>query len=305
MPLTAQAQEVHDKRAASVPTDIGDSLDAKRYAFMATWREAGPEVRSVEPATVPGPGGPIPVRIYRPEAEGTLAATICFHGGGFVFGNLDTYEPPARRWCAGAGQVVISVDYRRAPEHPFPAAVEDGIAVYAWVREHADELGIDGGHVSVAGDSAGANIATVTATMARDRGLPLPFVQVLLCPAVDPTWPVGPPDDLGYVRTAGDYWWPMYLPNPEDRTNPYAAPLHQSDLSGLPPALVITAECDDLCAQGDRYAERLMEAGVPTRYKRFDGQFHVFHMFPGSIDEGAETLAMIISALTEGIGAAG
>jgi len=263
---------------------------------------SGPEqpVHQVENRRVPGDGGPIAVRVYRPSGAPSLPALIYFHGGGFVLGGLDMNDRPCRALANDSGCVVISVDYRLAPEHPFPAAVDDAFAVTAFVASRAADFGVDPARIAVGGDSAGGNLATVVALRARDSGGPSLAFQLLVYPLVDFT------DESPSMREYGsghflttelmDYFADHYLPRPIDRRQAWASPLH-ANLKQLPPALVLTAECDPLRDQGEAFAQRLQEAGVPTVLKRYDGMFHPFLSLAGVIDGGQTAIADAAAAL--------
>lgn len=298
MPLHPQVKAVIAKRDASVPPPSPDaSLAELRERFMDTWRESGPEVASLQDRTIPGPGGPLPIRIYRSSTSEVLPVLMSFHGGGFVFGGVDAYDGNARRLAAGADCCVVTVEYRLAPEHRFPAAPEDCYAATRWVADNAIELGIDPDRIAVGGDSAGANLSTVVAMMARDRGGPPLVLQILMVPTVHPTWDEMMHDPEETPPSGREWWWGQYLNDPTDAANAYAAPLSADDLSGLPPALVVTAEYDDLLGEGHAYAAYLEAAGVPTEYRMYEGMWHIFHMYPSSIDLGREAVDAEIAAM--------
>ncbi|GGT29709.1 alpha/beta hydrolase [Nonomuraea spiralis] len=231
----------------------------------------------------------VPVRVYWPPetgpADDTPAGTaarplvVYFHGGGFTLGSLDSHDGVCRQICAGAGAVVVAADYRLAPEHPYPAAVEDALAVTRWAAEHADALGADPGALVVAGDSAGGNLATVTCLRAREEGGPPIVLQVLVYPATDATrhWPSYDQNGEGYFLTTAHmrWFWDCYQPDEGRRGEPYGSPLG-ADVRGLPPALVITAGHDPLRDEGEAYARHLRHSGVETESIRYEGLFHGF-----------------------------
>lgn len=246
-----------------------------------------PDVREVHDLTVPGPGGPLPLRIYRPHLDATPGAqglpTVVFaHGGGFVFCDLDSHDEFCRSMAQGVGAVVMSVDYRLAPEHPAPAAHEDMYAALVWASEHAAEYGGDPERIALAGDSAGGNLAATVAIAARDRGRPPVAAQVLIYPVID--------DDFdtesyrlygtGHYNTskAMQWYWQQYAPHGTD--DPRLVPSKTHTLAGLPSAVVVTAELDPPCWSGDDYARRLTDAGVAVRHHRFEGLFHGFLTVP-------------------------
>lgn len=245
---------------------------------------AQPEaIADVADRWVDGPGGPIPVRVYRPEALGPLPVVVYAHGGGFVFCDLDSHDGLCRNIANLVPAVVVSVDYRLAPENPWPAAAEDMYAVTCWAAENAAALGGDPGRQVVGGDSAGGNLATVTAIMARDRGGPMPAAQLLLYPVIAPDF------DTESYRTFGQgyynpkpamrWYWDSYVPSHEDRAHPYAAPLN-ADLRGLPPAVLVIAGHDPLRDEGLAYGAALTAAGVPTVQLHYEGGIHGFMTMP-------------------------
>ncbi len=263
--------------------------------------------------TIPGPAGEVPVRIYWPEAGDTPARPpilLLFHGGGFALGDLETHDSMARYYCAEGHVIVVNVDYRRSPEHKFPAAVEDCFAALVWASGHADELGGDAGRIAVTGDSAGGNLSAAVSLMARDRGGPAIAAQILAYPVVDMHV------DADYASRkafgGGDYFlsyddmvWltDMYLEAPDQADDTRASPILAADLSGLPPALILTAGHDPLVDEGKAYGERLKAAGVPVEQVCFEGTIHGFLSFAGALDAGRQGLACIarhLAALGKG-----
>jgi acetyl esterase len=269
---------------------------------------AGPlqEVALVENRTIPGPAQPIPIRVYFPEIGNNLPALIYYHGGGWVAGSLDGHDRTLRALTNSSGCVVISVDYRLAPEHKFPAAVEDADASLRYVAEHCAQFGVDPNRIAVGGDSAGGNLAAVVSLIARDRGGPNVAFQLLIYPATDyhDDRPAMHEFAQGYFLTRPllDYFWGHYLNGPQDGRHPHVSPINAESLAGLPPALVITAECDPIRDQGEAYAERLRESGVPVSVKRYEGAIHAFFNFGGVVDSGKQAGAALKTAL--GVGAA-
>lgn len=271
--------------------------------LQPTFMELEP-VAQVENRTIPGPAGAMPVRIYTPAGSGPFPVLVFFHGGGWVICDLDTHDGHCRSLCNGAGCVVVSVDYRLAPEHKFPAAPEDCYAATQWVAAHAAEINGDPARLAIGGDSAGGNLTAVVAQMARDQGGPTLLFQLLIYPATDFTY-TGPSlteNADGYFLTAEDMRWfsGYYLRGPEDRTNPLASPLLAADLSNLPPALVITAEFDPLRDEGEAYGQRLKQAGVPTTISRYPGMIHGFFGFP--FDASRRAIAEASQALRGAFG---
>jgi|SRR5579871_392560 len=307
MPLHPQAKFVLDAIAAQggppleqmTPAQIRADRAQNAAAFAAL---AGPvqEVARVQDRTIPGPAQPIPVRVYSPETGGALPALVYFHGGGWVFGNLDQVDAVCRTLANAAGCVVINVDYRLAPEHKFPAPAEDAYAAAKYVGEHAAEFGADPNRIAVAGDSAGGNLAAVTCLMARERGGPKLLFQLLVYPVTD--YDDDRPSTYEFAeghlltRAMMPYFWSHYVGSPKDGRHPLASPMN-ADLHGLPPALVITAECDPIRDQGEAYAKRLEQAGVPVTLRRYEGAIHAFFQMGGVIDSGKQAVSDAAAAL--------
>ncbi|MQY09109.1 alpha/beta hydrolase [Actinomadura macrotermitis] len=250
------------------------------------------ELPRVADLTVDGPGGPVPVRLYRPEppAAGPLPLLVYLHGGGWVLGGVESVDVACRDLAAAAGCTVLSVDYRLAPEHPFPAAVEDAWAVTADVARDPGRYGARPGALAVAGDSAGGNLAAVVALLARDAGVALAH-QLLVYPITDTardteSW-ARYGDGYGLDADAMARFTGMYVGD-ADPADPLIAPLRAADLSGLAPATVITAEYDILRDEGEAYARRLHDAGVPVEQRRYPGVVHSFFLLPEIFDTGAE-----------------
>lgn len=257
-------------------------------------RKAEPlPVARVEERVIPGPGGPIRLRFYWPkeaDAGNPVPAIVYYHGGGHVIGSLDTHDFIARNLCAGAGALVASVDYRMGPEHKFPAAVDDSFAALEWVQANARGLGADPDRFGVHGDSAGANLAAVVALIAWDAGQPRLRLQSLVYPVTDYTMSMPSYDRFatGYgilTREAMLWFRNHYLRRPEDAEDWRASPLKAASLAGTAPALVITAECDVLHDEGERYAAALREAGVPVEYREYSGMIHAFFGMVPLVDD--------------------
>jgi len=280
---------------------------AKNAEGMATLARPLEQVARIQQVTMPGPGRPVPVRVYWPETGSRLPALIYFHGGGWVLGNLETGERNCRALANASQCVVFNVDYRLAPEHKFPAAVEDAYAAVEYVAQHAQEFGIDPARIAVAGESSGGNLATVACLMAKERGGPRIVFQLLVYPVTnyEDDSPSMQEFAEGHVltRNAMSYFWRHYVSAPEEARQAYASPLNAKDLAGLPPAMVITAECDILRDQGESYARRLQQAGVPVTLKRYAGAIHIFLNFAGAIDSGKEALADAAAALRTALAA--
>jgi len=308
MPLDQQSKALIDAmQAAGMNLDFEkmSAPDARKMmeAAAAATRVAGEPVAKVEDRTIPGPEGQIPVRIYAPEGKGPFPVLVFYHGGGWVLGNLDGHDPLCRKITNAVGCKVVSVDYRLAPEAKFPAAAEDCYAATLWVSENAAALGCDPKRLAVGGDSAGGNLAAVVPLMARDRGRPSLAYQVLVYPITDGSMdtPSYHENAEGYFLTAGAmaWFWKHYINDDRDRSHPYAAPLNAADLSGLPPALVITAEYDPLRDEGEAYAQRMRAAGVPVICTRYDGTIHSFVSMAPNLEVGKRAFDQIVGALKD------
>jgi acetyl esterase len=252
---------------------------------------------------LPGPAGEIPVRVYRKLGGAAEPAAIVYlHGGGWVVGDLDSHDGSCRLLADTSGCVVVSVDYRLAPEHPFPAAVEDSVAAYRWVQEHPEELGTAPGRVGVMGDSAGGNLAAVVARVARDGDVPAPVAQCLVYPATDAHFRSRSHELFadGSVRTREAMGWygGHYLPDVADWDSPLASPLLEDDLDGVAPAVVVTAGFDPLRDEGRAYADKLAAAGVSVRYRCYDDLVHGFFGM-GVLPEGLAIATEICGAMGE------
>ncbi len=282
MPLDPGLKLVLDQLAANPGPQLHELPVEQARVFFDSMQLPRPEVKvaEVEDRRVPGPAGEVPVRIYRPDGPATLPGLVYFHGGGWVIGSIETHDGSCRDLANRIGCVVVSVDYRLAPEHPHPAAAEDCYAATKWVSENATALGVDATRIGIAGDSAGGNLAAVVALMARDRGGPALRHQLLVYPVTDADFsrPSYRENAEGYLLTtkAMEWFWGHYVPDPSRREDAYVAPLRAPDLAGLPPAFVLTAEYDPLRDEGEALARRLEQAGVPTRLTRYDGAIHGF-----------------------------
>jgi acetyl esterase len=256
-----------------------------------------PAIGGARDVTCRTAAGSVPARLYAPPGAASSALVVFFHGGGFVFGSLDShYDVTCRALCAGAGCHVLSVDYRLAPEHPFPAAVLDADLALDWAAAEAAALGADPRRIVLAGGSAGGNLAAVAALRARDRGGPRACGQLLFYPVTDAPGPTPSYRDFaeGFYLTRADmdWFWRQYVPDPARGTDPAAAPLRAPDLAGLPPALVATAGHDPLRDEAEAYAARLRQAGVPVLLQRYPGMIHGFLAFPLAARQTALDLAI-------------
>jgi acetyl esterase len=264
------------------------------------------EIAKVEDDLVPGPMGGIPVRWYRPGPEAGLPVTLYFHGGGWTVDDLDTHDHLCRRLASRSHAVVVSVAYRLGPEHPYPAAVEDAYAATVWVAAIGRERGVDPARLAVAGDSAGGNLAAAVTFLCRDRRGPAVRFQALACPVTD-YWQAGRASydqyAEGYTLSRDFMKWAFrhYLPDGFDRADPYLFPLRAADLSGLPAALIITAEFDPLRDEGRAYAERLRAAGAAVEHLHLDDQMHGFLLQETTVDRARETVDHFADTLRRGL----
>ncbi len=304
MPLDPQAQKLADAFAALNLKPVEDSTpDEARESMRSRTAALGPfeDVAAVADHKVPVKGGEIAVRVYSPGGPGPHPALVFYHGGGWVIGDLYTHDGICRSITNAAGCLVASVDYRLAPESRYPVAAEDSYAALAWVVDNAARLQIDARRVAVGGDSAGGNLAAVVALMARERGGPALVQQTLIYPVTnyDLDTPSYHENATGYLLTReGMRWfWRHYLARDEQGKEPYASPLLAGSLAGLPPALVITAGCDPLRDEGEAYAARLRDAGVPVTLTRYEGIFHGFIRMTRLHDKAKAALDEIAGSL--------
>ncbi|HEY1571645.1 MAG TPA: alpha/beta hydrolase [Pseudonocardiaceae bacterium] len=293
MPLDPQVQAMRDQRAAD-PTArplYQLTLEEARTEDLRSIRAGGGEpqpVAQVENTTIDGPGGDLKIRIYRPHTtQAQPPALVYFFGGGWTLGTMDTSDGVCRALTNKAGCVTISVGYRLAPEHKFPAAVEDCQAALTWLAENAANLGVDKDRIAVGGDSAGGNLAAATTLITRETG-PHLIHQLLIYPNTDyrSTTPSlhENTDEALFNAKSVDWYWRHYLSTPEDGDHPLASPLRADSLAGLPPATVITAEYDPLRDQAEQYADRLRASGVDVELTRYSGLVHGFFTMSGVLD---------------------
>lgn len=299
MPLDAQVKAWLDGLADSGLPPLNEMpVGDARAAYSAVVTDCGltPEpVADATDRTITGPAGPIPIRIYTPKGSGAFPILVYYHGGGWVIGGLDVVHSTCTVLANRTHAVVVSVDYRLAPEHPFPAAVEDAHAALKWAAANAALLNGDVERLAVAGDSSGGNLAAVVALLARDEGGPALMHQLLLYPATDFLRDTASSRDngVGFFLTTDLLKWfhEHYLGVDGDPADWRASPLRATDLSGLPPAWVVTAEFDPLRDEGEAYADRLREAGVGAAVRRYDGQIHAFASnLAGVMDQGRAAL---------------
>jgi len=304
MPLDPQAQAFLEQLAASGAPPLHElSVAEARQVIVALFGVQGDSepVGAVANRMIPGAAGEIPARIYTPPGTGPFPLLVYFHGGGWVIGNLEAYDATCRALTNAARCVVAAMEYRLAPEHKFPTAPEDCYAATQWVAAHATAIGGDPARLALGGDSAGGNLTAVVAQMVRDRGGPVLCYQLLVYPVTDHNYDTASyrENAEGYLltRDAMVWFWNHYLRSPADGSNPMASPLRADNLRGLPPAMVITAEFDPLRDEGEAYAARLQEAGVPVTLKRYDGMIHGFFCLGTVLEQGKRALEDAAAAL--------
>ncbi|HEX6312904.1 MAG TPA: alpha/beta hydrolase [Acidimicrobiia bacterium] len=310
MPMHPQAQLILDfMRDAGLV--IGQSSDpvvvrTQMAEFARAGRAAAEAVHEVVDRTVAGPGGEIPVRIYRPAPETPLPALVWFHGGGWTIGSVETHDLSCRALANAVGCVVVSVDDRLAPEHKFPCAVDDAFAATRWVAGHAADLGVDPARIAVGGDSAGGNLAAVVSLLARDAGGPHLAFQLLVYPVTDYEF-----ESASMVENATGYFlelesmrwfYRQYLNEESDGDDWRFSPIRAADLSGVPPAFVLTAEFDPLRDQGEAYARELEAAAVPVELRRYDGVFHGFFGMRDLMEPAQEAFDDVTKAVRLALG---
>ena len=307
MPLDPQAQAFLEQLAASGAPPLHElSVAEARQVSVALFGVQGDSepVGAVANRMIPGAAGEIPARIYTPRGTDPFPILVYFHGGGWVIGNLEAYDATCRALTNAARCIVVAMEYRLAPEHQFPAAPEDCYAATQWVAAQATAIGGDPTRLALGGDSAGGNLTAVVAQMVRDRGGPALCYQLLIYPATDLSYDRAPYQSQrenaeGYLLTLDAMVWFQnhYLRSPADGSNPMASPLRADNLRGLPPAMVITAEFDPLRDEGEAYAVRLQEAGVPITLKRYDGMIHGFLSLGTVLEQGKRAIEDAAAAL--------
>ncbi|SPS01866.1 alpha/beta hydrolase [Cupriavidus taiwanensis] len=317
MPLDPQARAMLDAMAAMPSPDFSTLLAADYRAALAAMPGFAPgdAVAAQQDLTLDGPAGPLQARLYRPHAPGegqdnmALPLVIYFHGGGFVLCGLDSHDNVCRSLAHRSGALVLSVDYRLAPEARFPAAADDAVAAVRWAAAHAAQLGADPSRLAVAGDSAGGNLAAVACQQLRGSGIALRH-QLLLYPWLDCSDAAAASASYrecaqGYFLSAAELDWyrAQYLATPADAGDVRASPLHQRDLRGLPPATIISAEFDPLRDQGEAYGEALQRAGGNAAVRRWPGQIHGFASMQGVMDAASHALDAAAAALRQALGA--
>jgi acetyl esterase len=304
MPLDPQAKLILEEDAArNLPAYNELSPPAARKQMLDLAPPVDPLLMAnrVVDQKINGPGGKLPFRLYYPKGNPPFPAVVYFHGGGWVIGNLDTHHGLCHALSKSSGCLVVAVDYRLAPEFRYPAAIEDAYAATCWVADNAETIQADTHRIAVLGDSAGGTQATVVAMMARDRGRPHISLQVLVYPITDYNF-----DTPSYIKNAEGYmltrdlmmwFWNQYLENEDFVADPYVSPLRAENLNHLPETLILTAEYDPLCDEGEAYARKLQEAGIKVRLTRYDGMIHGFIRMTSRLDKARQALDEIAGTL--------
>ena len=304
MPLDPQVKIILEENAAlGLPAYNQLSPAEARKQMLELSPSVDPLLAAnrVEDRKITGSDSEVPVRLYYPEGNSPFAALIYFHGGGWVIGNLDTHHAICHALSKVSGCLVVAVDYRLAPEHPYPAQVEDAYAATCWVAENAKAIRADSGRIAVGGDSAGGTQAAVVTMMARDRGGPHIALQLLIYPITDYNF-----DTPSYLKNADgcmltrdlmQWFWKHYIKDKKLADHPYVSPLRAKDLSNLPEALILTAEYDPLLDEGEAYAGKLQEAGVKTKLARYDGMIHGFFRMTSRLDKARQALDEVAATL--------
>ena len=305
MPLDPLIAALNEQAAAAPQAERTVETARSAYDGIVVLSGEAIELAEVEDRSIPGPRGPIPIRVYRPSIDENLPVCVYFHGGGFVIGSLTSHDPICRELAASANVTVVAVDYRLAPEHPFPAGVEDCWAALRWVASSGDELGVDSSRLAVAGDSAGGNLAAVMTLRAREAGGPSIAFQLLIYPATShDEFPSRSHPDTQTIFLNVElmrWFWQNYAPEGIDTNSPELSPLLADDLSGLPTAWVVTAECDPLRDEGEAYAKRLMEAGVTVDYRLIETMPHAFFHMCGALPAAKAAVTEAAEALRKAL----
>jgi acetyl esterase len=297
------AKDLKIRAKFGIKTLCNETLPKLRtFSDMAALVTSSAPIHHIENRSIPGAQEDISIRIYSPSDTSNLPILMWFHGGGWVVGHLNNADDLCRKISHHTQCIVISVDYHLAPEYRFPIAIEDCYAATLWAKKHAAEFGGDATRIAVGGDSAGGNLAACTTILCKEKKLPLTF-QWLLYPVIEADFERPSyrkyADNVNLTRHDMQWFWDCYVPDQNDRTHPLVSPIQTDDLSGLPPALVMTAECDPLCDEGAAYAKALESAGVPTHYQCYTGMIHGFFNLPTStpIDAIEKSFSTAVSAL--------
>jgi len=289
-----------DARKQPGPGDAVKAILKKRGG-----KDPGPEpVGDVTNQAIPSPTGAIPIRVYKPKGDGPFPVLVYYHGGGWVIATIDTYDASCRALCNAAGCIVVSVEYRKAPEHPYPAAAEDAFAAYQWVVKNTAGMKGDATRIAVGGESAGGNLAAVTAQQARDKGASMPVYQLLVYPVTNNDFDTPSYRQYADARPLNKpmmkWFFAHYIGGRLAAPTPYAMPLSARDFSKLPPATVITAEIDPLRDDGKRYADALKAAGVKVEYVNYEGVTHEFFGLGAVVDKAKQAVAKAADGLKMG-----
>lgn len=296
--------QINEAFASGVPKVEEMSVQENRDGLMAFYKDLRGEVQEVakvEDVQIPVDGSEITLRLYTPEGEGPFPVIMFFHGGGWVLGDLEIVDPICRSLANSTECLVVSVDYRLAPEYKFPVGIEDCYAATKWAAENIANYNGEPNRIATCGDSAGGNLAAVIPLMAKDRGGPNISYQIILYGVTDFSFSTNSYLENGkgcYLETTAMRWFAdQYLNNDEEKSHPYASPILAEDLTGLPPALIFTCEYDVLRDEGEAYAARLKEAGVPAEVVRYDGQIHGFFWMPVLMSDAQDAMKRITNAL--------
>jgi acetyl esterase len=296
--------QLADQKAAGLPqvweapVAVIRELTQGRVAFAGV-----PEpILSVTNRFIPGPTSDLPIRIYRPNQDQKAPAMVYFHGGGWVLNFLDIYDAALHRLANQSGSVIISINYQKAPEHPFPTPFDDCYAGLLWVKAHAEEIGIDTNRVGVGGDSAGGNLAAAVALKARDENVALTY-QLLVYPCLDRDFTtksyIDAATDYGLTTQAMEWFWDQYLQGSQHDNNPYAVPMRAKSLAGVAPSIVITAQYDPLVSDSENYCAKLEKDGAQVIYKEFPGMIHGFFANVGATPSAHLSLDFAAQEITE------
>ena len=308
MALDSQIQEIiNQTKAANNPPLSSQTLKEIREAphrlkLLAIESESVAEITNL---SIPGEGGAISIRLYHPSRKQPLPMLIYFHPGGYVKGDIESHDPLYRAMANSAEVIVIAVDYRLAPEHPYPAALEDGYSALKWAEEHGRDYGGDPKRIAVGGESSGGNLAAALAILARDRGGPHICYQALIYPPLDYTNSLPSHKEFreGYLLDEDSILWyaSQYVPEGVEKASPLISPLFVENVEGLPPTLLLTCGYDPLRDEGEAYADKLKKDGIPTKYHCYKGMAHGFFQLSGVVDEGRRAITSVGNALKAAI----